>query len=95
MFYYLFGNISPRYRSRLKMIQLVYVINAEVMKEHGVDTILKPLISDIQKLEKVSNLFMIKHVQTWLEYTEENKLSFWKRIRREYFPMQCTQSESL
>ena len=86
MFYYLLGNISPRYRSRLKMIQLVHVINAEVMKEHGVDTILKPLISDIQKLEKVSNLFMIKHVQTWLEYTEEHKLSFWKRIRREYFP---------
>ena len=61
MFCYLLGNISPRYRSRLKMIQLVCVVNAEVMKEHGVDTILKPLISDIQKLEKVSNLFMIKH----------------------------------
>ena len=53
MFYYLLGNISPWYCSWLKMTQLVCVVNAEVMKEHGVDTILKPLISDIQKLEKV------------------------------------------
>lgn len=53
MFYYLLGNISPWYCSRLKMTQLVCVVSAEVMKEHGVDTILKPPISDIQKLEKV------------------------------------------
>ena len=53
MFYYLLGNINPKYRSRLKLIQLVCVANAEVIKCHGIDAVLKPLISDIQKLEKV------------------------------------------
>ena len=53
MFYYLLGNINPRYRSQLKAIQLVAIANVSVIETHGVDAVLKPVVEDIKKLEKV------------------------------------------
>ena len=55
MFYYLLGNIRPRYRSQLKAIQLVAVVNASIIESNGVDAVLTPLIDDVKKLEKVSS----------------------------------------
>lgn len=42
MFYMVFGNISPKYRSTLKMINLVAVVKASYVKLHGMDQILEP-----------------------------------------------------
>ena len=53
MFYYLLGNIRPRYRSQLKAIQLIAVVNASIIESNGVDAVLTPLVDDIKKLEKV------------------------------------------
>ena len=53
MFYYLLGNIRPRYRSQLKAIQLVAVVNTSIIDSNGIDAILAPLVDDIKKLEKV------------------------------------------
>ena len=55
MFYYLLGNIHPKYRSQLKAIQLVAVANSAVVDTIGVDAVLEPLLEDIKKLEKVTD----------------------------------------
>lgn len=52
MFYYLLGNIRPRYRSQLKAIQLVAVVNASIVESSGIDAVLTPLV-DVKNLEKV------------------------------------------
>ena len=54
MFYYLLGNVRPKFRSQLKVIQLVAVVKASVIENNGIDAILKPLVEDIRKLEKAS-----------------------------------------
>lgn len=52
-FYYTLGNIEPRYRSALHMIQLVCLAKSKLIDEYGVDEVLKPFVESIQKLEKV------------------------------------------
>ena len=53
MFYYLLGNIQPKYRSKLKVIQLIAVAKSSMIAKHGVDAVLKPFVEDMKKLEKV------------------------------------------
>ena len=53
LFYYVLGNISPKYRSSLESIQLLAVANSQVISEHGIDHILNPIIEDIKVLETV------------------------------------------
>ena len=52
MFYYLLGNVKPKYRSQLKVIQLVAVANSSVIDRNGIDAILTPVVDDIKSLEK-------------------------------------------
>ena len=59
-FYYVLGNVSPRYRSQLKGIQLVCMAPVSALKKQGIDAIMKPIVEDIKKLEKV--LYMYMHV---------------------------------
>jgi len=40
MFYYVLGNIRPRYRSQLKSIQLAAVVNTSIIDSNGIDAIL-------------------------------------------------------
>jgi hypothetical protein len=54
LFYYTLGNISPRYRSSLKAIQLITVVKHSILKDYGIDKILEPFIEDIKALEMVS-----------------------------------------
>ena len=44
------ANINPRFRSTLRMTQLVAVATSKVIKEHGIDEILKPFIADVKRL---------------------------------------------
>lgn len=53
MFYYVLGNIRPRYCSQLKAIQLAAVVNTSIIDSNGIDAILAPVVDDIKKLEKV------------------------------------------
>lgn len=53
LFYYVLGNISPKYHSSLESIQLLAVANSQVMSEHGRDYILNPIMEDIKVLETV------------------------------------------
>lgn len=56
-FYYTLGNIQPRYRSALRMIQLVSLGKSKHIEEYGVDAILSPFMDSIQKLEQVQYSF--------------------------------------
>ena len=52
-FYYLLGNISPLFRSKIHNIQLLLLAKYSSVAEFGIDQILKPAVEDIQKLESV------------------------------------------
>ena len=53
MFYYLLGNIEPKLRSTLKCIQLIACVSVPDMQKYGYEMILKPFISDANKLYEV------------------------------------------
>ena len=53
LFYYILGNIDPKFRSRVEVIQLVTVVKSTLITKYGIDEILKHFIRDINELEKV------------------------------------------
>lgn len=59
IFYYILGNISPRYRSQLKAIQLLAIAKSSVVIKYGPDTILESFMGDLKVLEEVSPIILI------------------------------------
>ena len=53
LFYYMLGNIDPKYRSRAECIQLLTVVRTELINKYGINEILEPFMKTIQHLEKV------------------------------------------
>lgn len=53
-FYYMLGNVSPRFRSKISNIQLLALAKYNTVVEFGIDRILQPIVEDIRKLESVS-----------------------------------------
>ncbi|XP_071820322.1 uncharacterized protein [Apostichopus japonicus] len=51
-FYFLIGNISPKLRSKLHVIQLSLLCQTECVKEFGLHKVLAPLVADLKKLER-------------------------------------------
>lgn len=49
------GNIPPKWRSSLKVIQLVTIVRHSLIHEYGIDKILQPFMESIKKFEKVIN----------------------------------------
>ena len=52
-FYYLLGNVSPHFRSKIHHIQLLLLAKYALVAEFGIDQILEPIVEDIKKLESV------------------------------------------
>ena len=50
-FYFLLGNLDPKYRSQLDMIQLVALVKATDVKKFGLEKVIQPLLEDIYILE--------------------------------------------
>lgn len=50
LFYFMLGNIHPKYRSRFQMIQLAAICKSENIAKYSLDAVLRPLIDDIKKL---------------------------------------------
>jgi len=44
------GNIHPKYRSKLKVINLVLIAPVPIIEKHGLNTILEPFVTDINIL---------------------------------------------
>ena len=50
-FYFVVENTETRYRSTLKNIHLTLLVKNKFLQLYGYDTILKPLLDDLKKLE--------------------------------------------
>ena len=50
-FYFLLGNLLPKYRSRLRDIHLTILVRYKLVQKYGYEPILKPLIEDLLKLQ--------------------------------------------
>ena len=53
LFYYTLGNIRPKFRATLKVIQLIAVVTTPNLKEYGYEPIMKPFIDEVNSLAKV------------------------------------------
>ena len=52
-YYYTIGNISPMYRSSLKAIFILCLVENPILNQYGHDKVLEPAVDDLSKLEKV------------------------------------------
>ena len=51
MFYFQLANLYPEYRSKLKSINLLAIVEHRYLKTYGMDTILAPSIEELKSLE--------------------------------------------
>ena len=49
-FYFTLGNISPKYRSKLKSIQLLALVKNSLIKKYGMNSVLEPIVKDLKAL---------------------------------------------
>ena len=61
-FYFLLGNLSPRFRSKISNIQLLLLAKHSTVVDHGIDRLLAPIVEDIRKLESVCIQFYLYYV---------------------------------
>ena len=59
-FYYLLGNLSPRFRSKIHNIQLLLLAKYSSVAEYGIDRILNSIVEDVRILESVC-VYMYMH----------------------------------
>jgi hypothetical protein len=52
IFYYVLGNLSPKLRSSLKVIQLTTIVRHSILQDYGIDKILEPFMESVMKLEE-------------------------------------------
>ena len=67
-FYYLLGNLSPRFRSKIHNIQLLLLAKYSSVAEYGIDRILKSIVEDVRILESVC-VYMYTHAHNACTYT--------------------------
>lgn len=58
VFYFMLGNLNPKYRSRYSSINLLALCKRKVMTKYSMSSILRPIIDDLKLL--VSRLYIIK-----------------------------------
>ncbi len=58
--YYILGNLEPKHRSRLDMIQLVCLAKNIHVKEFGIFSLLQPVIEEIKQLETRGIIIMFE-----------------------------------
>jgi len=51
-FYFLLGNVETKYWSCLRNIHPVLIVQSSLVKKHGYDVILQPLLEDLKILDK-------------------------------------------
>ena len=44
------GNVAPKYRSQLRLINLAVVATVPIIEKYGLDSVLKPFITDLNTL---------------------------------------------
>ena len=56
VFYFMLGNLHPKYRSRYASIQLVSICKRKHITTYSMNEVLKPFIEDVKKLVSVPNV---------------------------------------
>ena len=59
LFYFTLGNINPKFRSTMRVIQLLCAVKTEYIHKYGIDEILTPFMSEIKELESVN--YFLQH----------------------------------
>ena len=54
----MFGNIEPKHRSSLRVIQLLTLVKGKLIDEYGIDEMLKPFVESILQLKQVFVIFI-------------------------------------
>ena len=54
-FYYLLGNLHPMFQSNLQSMHLLALVKSSLVSKYGLNQILEPIVTDVKKLESVSN----------------------------------------
>ena len=65
---------SPRYRSKLRMIQLVAICRTKYIKRYSLDAVLQPVVQDLKKL--VNSLFITPCQSLFHEILAQLTVSF-------------------
>lgn len=65
LFYYTLGNLSPKYRSSLRSIQLLIAVKSNLLVKYGADKILEPVLEEIKQLESVS-FIRAEHIEVYI-----------------------------
>lgn len=66
LFYYTLGNISPKYRSTLRCVQLLAVLKSNQLQEYGVSAVLQPFMEDLCSIEHVSVFLVQSSTMYWV-----------------------------
>ena len=53
-FYFLLGNCHPKFRSKLKAVQLVAICKHRYIKKYSLNSVLDPVVEDLKKLVRLS-----------------------------------------
>ena len=61
LFYFTLGNIEPKFRSTMRIIQLLCAVKTDYIHKYGIDEILTPFMSDIRELESVNLILTISY----------------------------------
>ena len=48
IFYFTLGNVRPKYRSKLSIIQLVAIVKHKYLSVYGMDAVLRPVVDDMK-----------------------------------------------
>jgi len=66
IFYFMLGNVPPKFRSKLSAIQLVAIVETPILSIYGMDAVLQPIVDDIKKL--VSELTKCCELHSYARY---------------------------
>ena len=64
MFYYIFANLTPKFRSKHSAVRLIAIANAKHVKSYGIEKILSPVIEDLKRLYEGVKIVVAKKIIT-------------------------------
>ena len=61
MFYFQLANVYPEYRSKLKSINLLPIVEYGYLKKYGMDGILTPFVEELKELGQDDGIYFNVH----------------------------------
>ena len=61
VFYFTLGNVNPKFRSKLKSIQLAALVRRVHLVKYGMNAVLRPIVDDLKKLVVCHYVYISTH----------------------------------